>query len=55
MIDNKFQVKKILGQGGSSKVFLVEDDSQKQYAVKILRKDKNYGYERGSRMIKKEH
>lgn len=55
MIDNKFLVKKILGQGGSSKVFLTEDDSHRQYAVKILRKDKNYSYERGSRMVKKEH
>lgn len=55
MIDNKFQIKKLLGQGGSSKVFLAEDELDRQFAIKILRKDKKYSYERGSRMIQKEH
>jgi serine/threonine protein kinase len=55
MIDGKFMVKKILGQGGSSKVYLAHDENEQKYAVKILRKDKNYGYKKGSTMIKKEH
>lgn len=55
MIDNKFLLKRCLGQGGSSKVYLATDLSEERYAIKILRKDKKYGYQRGSTMIKKEH
>jgi len=55
MIDNKFTLKKILGQGGSSRVYLATDNNDQQYAVKILRKDKKYSYERGSWMIQKEY
>jgi serine/threonine protein kinase len=55
MIDNKFVLKKCLGQGGSSKVYLAKDESGQQVAIKILRKDKKYGYKRGSTMIQKEH
>lgn len=55
MIDDKFTLKKILGQGGSSRVYLATDEAEKEYAVKILRKDKKYTYERGSWMIQKEY
>lgn len=55
IVDNKFIIKKLLGQGGSSRVYLVEDSLHRNLAIKILRKDKNYSYERGSRILKKEH
>ena len=54
MIDN-FKVIKTLGQGGSSKVFLAKNEFNDQYAVKVLRKDKKYTYDRGSKLLKKEH
>lgn len=55
LIDKKFTVKKVLGQGGSSRVYLTQDDQHRQFAIKILRKDKNYSYERGTRILQKEH
>ena len=53
-IDN-YNVKKVLGQGGSSKVLLVEDSFGNQYALKALRRDKKYTYERGLKLLKREH
>lgn len=60
MIDNKFIIEKagskaILGQGGSSRVYMASDESNNKVAIKILRKDKKYGYKRGSTMVQKEH
>ena len=55
MIDDRFTLQKVLGQGGSSKVYLGKDQNENKYAIKVLRKDKKYGYKRGSSMIQKEH
>jgi len=54
-IDNRYVLEKFLGQGGSSKVYLARDEGNNKVAIKILRKDKKYGYKRGSTMIQKEH
>lgn len=54
MID-KFEVIKTLGQGGSSKVFQVKNEQDEYFAAKVLRKDKNYSYQRGCSLLKKEH
>jgi serine/threonine protein kinase len=55
MIDGKFTLRKFLGQGGSSVVYLATDEEGEGYAVKILRKDRNYSYEKGTWMIQKEY
>lgn len=55
ILDRKFYIKKTLGHGGSSKVFLGLDSEQSKFAIKILRKDKGYSYEHGANMIMKEH
>lgn len=54
MLDN-FTVTKVLGQGGSSKVYWVKNEQDQEFAAKVLRKDKNYTYQRGSRVLKTEH
>lgn len=40
MIDNEFELTKILGRGGSSKVFLANNSQGNQVAIKAIRKDK---------------
>ena len=56
MLDNQFLLRKAIGQGGSSKVFLAEHvETSEKYAIKILRKDKDYDNETGSKMLSKEH
>ena len=52
---DSFDIIKVLGQGGSSKVLMARDALDNTYAIKALRKDKNYTYERGSKLLKKEH
>ena len=41
MIDYKYFVKWKLGAGGSSDVYLVNDENNLKYAVKIMRKPNN--------------
>lgn len=55
MIDNEFSLLKILGKGGSSKVFLAQDSQGAKYALKAIRKDKNYESHAAAAMIEREH
>ena len=41
MIDCKYFIKWKLGAGGSSDVYLVNDENDSKYAVKIIRKPNN--------------
>ena len=55
MIDNKFRLISYLGKGGSSKVFLAKDELGFNWAIKIIRKDKNYPVDVADNMLKREH
>lgn len=55
MIDETYELIKVLGKGGSSKVFLARDESKNLYAVKALRKDKNFTSEASKQMLEREH
>ena len=55
MIDNKFELTKILGKGGSSKVFLAHDCEGNRVALKAIRKDKKYSQAAASAMVEREH
>ena len=56
MLDRQFVLQKCVGQGGSSRVYLADHpQSDSQYAVKIIRKDKNISKEKASRMLREEH
>lgn len=44
MIDNEYKLIKVLGKGGSSKVFLAHDSQGNAFAIKAIRKDKQYDY-----------
>jgi len=55
MIDNEYQLTRILGSGGSSKVFLATDSSNCACAVKVIRKDKNLSPVAASAMLEREH
>ncbi|CAI2381638.1 unnamed protein product [Moneuplotes crassus] len=55
MIDNKYQLIEKIGLGGSSLVYKATDIDGNDYAIKILRKDKEYNNRQGAQMICKEH
>lgn len=56
MLDQKFILEKCIGKGGSSRVYLANDPhTDTAYAIKVIRKDKQFSYERGSQIIKEEH
>jgi serine/threonine protein kinase len=55
MIDETYELIKIIGKGGSSKVFLAQDDSQNYYAIKALRKDKNLSAQASKLVLEREH
>lgn len=55
MIDGQFEVKTILGQGGSSRVVRCMDFNQSSFALKIIKSDKNYTNEKAERMLFKEY
>jgi len=55
MIDNEFVLLKVLGKGGSSKVFLAQDSQGNKFALKAIRKDKNYGISTAASMLEREH
>lgn len=40
-----YKLIKLVGKGGSSKVFKAKDSHGDTYAVKVIRKDKNLSYE----------
>lgn len=41
MIDNTFEISMSIGKGGSSKVFLVSDESGNQFAVKMIKRSED--------------
>ena len=55
MIDNKYTILKSLGYGCSSKVFLVKDLFGEKFALKVVRKDKQYEDSIAKSFIKNEH
>lgn len=54
MIDNQYCLKRVLGRGGSSKVFLATDGYQ-NVAIKAIRKDKNFTTTAAKLMLAREH
>lgn len=55
MIDNEFVLSKVLGRGGSSKVFLAHDSLNNKCAIKAIRKDKGIQFEAAALMLQREH
>ena len=55
MIDNTFLIGDLLGVGGSAKVYSVDADDGNQYAMKIMRKDKDYTTEQAQKLVKHEY
>lgn len=55
MIDNNFSIINVLGQGGSSKVFLAEDTLYNKYAIKVIRSDRKFAKAAGMKMLAQEH
>lgn len=55
MIDCEFELLKVLGKGGSSKVFLAKDSYDYKCAIKVIRKDKNYPQQSAAAMLEREH
>lgn len=55
MIDNTFQLKELLGIGGSSKVYNSTSNDGQEYAIKIVRKDKGYSEEIAKKIVENEH
>ena len=55
MIDNKYALKKFIGMGGSSKVYLAQDEMGQRVALKVIRKDKKYSKAYATTMVKREH
>jgi len=56
MLDREFVLDECLGQGGSSRVYFANHPhTDKNYAVKILRKDKGISHKRGVQILQEEH
>ena len=55
MIDNTFEVKSILGQGGSSRVLRWVDTNQNHFALKVIKNEKNFSPEKVEKMLFKEY
>jgi serine/threonine protein kinase len=55
MIDNEFEISKLIGMGGSSKVFLAQNSFGQKVAIKAIRKDKNYTKAAAAAMLEREH
>lgn len=55
MIDNEYEISKLIGMGGSSKVFLAQNSFGKKVAIKAIRKDKNYSKSASTSMLEREH
>lgn len=54
MIDQTYSVGKVIGYGGSSKVYHVSDFNNQEYAVKVVRQDKGYTQEFSEKIILRE-
>jgi serine/threonine protein kinase len=52
---SKFTLKKVIGRGGSSKVFLAADEDERLIAIKVLRKDKKFNVDTATLMLQREH
>lgn len=56
MLDREFVLEKLIGQGGSSRVYKANHPHTDQdYAIKILRKDKGISEKKGTLIMKEEH
>lgn len=55
MIDSEFEISKVIGMGGSSKVFLAHTSEGHKVAIKAIRKDKKYTKTAASSMLKREY
>lgn len=55
MIDSEFEISKVIGMGGSSKVFLAHTSEGHKVAIKAIRRDKNYTKSAASAMLKREY
>ena len=55
MLDNKYQLVNILGNGGSAKVFLAKNESGDKCAVKIIDNSKKFAPRAAMRIVHKEH
>lgn len=54
MIDGVYQVKSILGQGGSSRVLRCVDSENNNYALKVIKNEKKFSIEKVDKMLNKE-
>lgn len=54
MIDGEFEINKVIGMGGSSKVFLAHTSEGHKVAIKAIRKDKKYTKSAASSILKRE-
>jgi len=54
MIDNRFALNECLGIGGSSKVYSARDSTNKDFALKIIRKDKGYSEDLSKNLVENE-
>lgn len=55
MIDETYQVEKLIGFGGSSKVYLVSDQFDTKYAMKVVRQDKGYTEKFSEKIVFREY
>mmetsp|Transcript_18752 Transcript_18752/g.18419 ORF Transcript_18752/g.18419 Transcript_18752/m.18419 type:complete len:96 (+) Transcript_18752:19-306(+) len=55
MIDNTYQLKELLGIGGSSKVYNATSKDDQEYAIKVIRKDKGYSEELSRQIVQNEY
>ena len=53
--DEQFEVKTIMGQGGSARVFRCVDSNNNQCALKVIRNEKKFNNDKVEKMIAKEY
>lgn len=55
MIDETYKVEKLIGFGGSSKVYLVSDQFDTKFAMKVVRQDKGYTKQFSEKIVFREY